>query len=411
MHLAKMAARFVLLLLHLPYLLAFFEETSITVQQVHLRLQVDPSRNLLQVDAVYPTTEGWVAFGLSENGTMAGADVTLAWMRDSGAVYSDRHAVRQQEPTVDAQNDICGIRFDRNSTATHIIFQRPLVSCDESGQDVNVTSDFTRVLVAHGTVASNGGLDPHTQAARLASDPFRILTSAQDAAIIVNCSLTDPCQRFNSLASSTLVPTTVDDDPVIFVTTYLLPGLTLNAFEDVRERVRRAFVGSLNTAASNIRFTEVADHSEGVALTASTRTSPSATVDPINQTLTSNSLLLSVQGAAKLSELPSVIQAPTPTATFGEEATGQSKSKEEVDWLLIGIAAATVVVCMAVVLLSRALVRHCKKVAEQGAYKVDEDNETNVMLTDLSLGPSNDYGLPSNTMQLEMMSELNHAEC
>eukprot|EP00730_Choanoeca_flexa_P015185 TRINITY_DN6911_c0_g1_i2.p2 TRINITY_DN6911_c0_g1~~TRINITY_DN6911_c0_g1_i2.p2 ORF type:complete len:473 (+),score=112.61 TRINITY_DN6911_c0_g1_i2:2168-3586(+) len=392
--------------------------------------------------------------------------------------FLDRYAVRQQRPRLDAQSNICGLSFTRNSTATRMIVQRSLLSCDSSTEDNNITTTATRLIVAQGVM---GKYRPqqHSTMQRARSEPITLLTAAQLAAVRMRCHIADPCLAFaqsatsttstaatsastaadttpssagsttqaglqtastmmtaetkptqsvssvasssalatdaettitNSTSRTTTTTTTpaaaVTPSPVVLVTTYRLPDMSMPQFDVVRERVRLAVVGSTNAPLEQVRFTRIASAQQDLLLTTAVGGVAPEEQANVNTALQSSSLLLSLRDAARLASLPSVETAPEVRGQLDPEQQTADDEDSEVDYVLIGIIAATVVVCLIVFVLSRALVRHCKHKAEKGAYKVDDDNEDNVMLTDLSMGPGTSYDLTSGRA-----IELNHMDC
>jgi hypothetical protein len=76
--------------------------------------------------------DGWVGFGLSDTGSMKGADITTITKTAGGTWQAtDMHAIGFQRPLRDTQQDV--VLLSAQSTAngkTVAVFKRPLVSCD-----------------------------------------------------------------------------------------------------------------------------------------------------------------------------------------------------------------------------------------------------------------------------------------
>ncbi|XP_025837314.1 MOXD1 homolog 2 [Agrilus planipennis] len=97
-------------------------------------------------------TLGYVGFGFSKNGQMAGADMIIGWV-DQGQVYfQDRHVketpgnLMDREPEVDPSQDYQLLLGYENNTHTVLRFRRRLDTCDY--HDIPITNDTMRVIWA-----------------------------------------------------------------------------------------------------------------------------------------------------------------------------------------------------------------------------------------------------------------------
>ncbi|GJQ70148.1 hypothetical protein Trydic_g22613 [Trypoxylus dichotomus] len=96
-------------------------------------------------------TLGYVGFGFSKDGRMAGADMIVGWV-DKGQVYfQDRHIKSSSsgnaasvEPEVDPSQDYQLLLGYENNTHTVLRFSRRLDTCDR--HDVPITNDTMRIL-------------------------------------------------------------------------------------------------------------------------------------------------------------------------------------------------------------------------------------------------------------------------
>uniref|UniRef100_A0A914WP50 DOMON domain-containing protein n=1 Tax=Plectus sambesii TaxID=2011161 RepID=A0A914WP50_9BILA len=94
-------------------------------------------------------TAGWLGFGFSTNGAMAGADMVIVWIDSSGTPHiSDRHGPEKGNgfPEEDASQEYRLIECTRNETHMIAMFIRNLTTCDSN--DWTITSDTTRLLWA-----------------------------------------------------------------------------------------------------------------------------------------------------------------------------------------------------------------------------------------------------------------------
>ncbi|XP_030746402.1 MOXD1 homolog 2 [Sitophilus oryzae] len=97
-------------------------------------------------------TLGYVGFGFSRDGRMAGADMVVGWV-DQGQVYfQDRHvkdspgSAMDREPEVDPSQDYQLLLGYENSTHTVLRFRRRLDTCDH--HDIPITNDTMRIVWA-----------------------------------------------------------------------------------------------------------------------------------------------------------------------------------------------------------------------------------------------------------------------
>lgn len=98
---------------------------------------------------VTAATRGYVAFGLSQRPTMTGADIIIGGVNANGRPYfTDRHAVGNQEPVLDANQDWVLLSARENSSHTFLQFSRPFDTCDD--QDVPISDDTLAILWAFG---------------------------------------------------------------------------------------------------------------------------------------------------------------------------------------------------------------------------------------------------------------------
>ncbi|CAL8109980.1 unnamed protein product [Orchesella dallaii] len=94
-------------------------------------------------------TTGYIGFGISPNGGMAGADIFIAGAYQNGSQYSsDRHAEGEFTPIIDTTSDWVLTSASETAPHTTIRFNRLLNTCDE--EDYPITDATVRVIYAMG---------------------------------------------------------------------------------------------------------------------------------------------------------------------------------------------------------------------------------------------------------------------
>lgn len=110
-------------------------------------------------------TLGYVGFGFSRDGRMAGSDIVVGWV-DHGQVYfQDRHvksnvgSTTDREPEVDPSQDYQLLLGYENVTHTVLRFRRRLDTCDN--HDIPITNDTMRILWSFSSSEpSSGAVEP-----------------------------------------------------------------------------------------------------------------------------------------------------------------------------------------------------------------------------------------------------------
>lgn len=94
-------------------------------------LQWGVNNGTLDIKVVVATT-GWVAFGFSPNGGMAGSDIVMGWINADGSKsFSDRHTSVNDVPVVDAKQNYELLELSEANGKTTMHFRRAVSSCDE----------------------------------------------------------------------------------------------------------------------------------------------------------------------------------------------------------------------------------------------------------------------------------------
>lgn len=94
-------------------------------------------------------TKGYVGFGVSPSGSMAGADIFIAGVHDNGTSYhGDYHAASNTRPTLDSHSDWKLLEARESDNSTILRFSRKLKTCDE--EDFPITDDTSRLIWSFG---------------------------------------------------------------------------------------------------------------------------------------------------------------------------------------------------------------------------------------------------------------------
>ncbi|CAG5133807.1 unnamed protein product [Candidula unifasciata] len=94
-------------------------------------------------------TNGYVGFGISPNGGMAGSDIVIGWVKDQQAYFKDRYASGNTVPGVDASQDWFLLNAAETGDYTVLKMVRKLDTCD--GQDRAILKGTTRVIYSYST--------------------------------------------------------------------------------------------------------------------------------------------------------------------------------------------------------------------------------------------------------------------
>jgi len=95
-------------------------------------------------------TKGWIGWGLSPSGKMAGSDMVIAWVDDTTeqVYFDDRHARGHYLPAKDLVGNYNMLTLKQDNGTTIMEFSRKLKLCND--QDLDISSDTSRVLYAWG---------------------------------------------------------------------------------------------------------------------------------------------------------------------------------------------------------------------------------------------------------------------
>ncbi|XP_068142933.1 LOW QUALITY PROTEIN: MOXD1 homolog 2 [Drosophila tropicalis] len=109
-------------------------------------------------------TLGYVGFGFSPDGNLAGSDMAIGWVDKGQTYFQDRHVTRNgdPEPVVDPSQDYMLMMGYENATHTVLRFRRKLDTCDGS-HDIAITNDTMRLLyMYHAQDPPHGSVRPGT---------------------------------------------------------------------------------------------------------------------------------------------------------------------------------------------------------------------------------------------------------
>ncbi|XP_077367206.1 DBH-like monooxygenase protein 2 homolog isoform X2 [Festucalex cinctus] len=93
-------------------------------------------------------TSGWIGFGLSPGGDMAGADLVMGGVGPQGSYFKDYFSTANSYPTEDRLQSYTLLSLLEAEGQTLMTFSRPLQTCDQ--QDRNITDQATNLIYAYG---------------------------------------------------------------------------------------------------------------------------------------------------------------------------------------------------------------------------------------------------------------------
>lgn len=92
-------------------------------------------------------TLGWIGFGLSPNGGMAGSDIMIGWVDSNGNGHlKDTHAISKSAPLVDDVQDWHLIEATEKKGYTILKVKRKLRTCDSN--DIEIKMETQRLIFA-----------------------------------------------------------------------------------------------------------------------------------------------------------------------------------------------------------------------------------------------------------------------
>ncbi|KAK3864249.1 hypothetical protein Pcinc_030039 [Petrolisthes cinctipes] len=95
---------------------------------------------------IHARTLGWIGFGFSSNGNMAGSDFLTAWVEDGQLYLQDRHGTGETLPPLDDHHDWRPLYAHENDTHTVLVVARDINTCDS--QDYPLTNETVRLMYA-----------------------------------------------------------------------------------------------------------------------------------------------------------------------------------------------------------------------------------------------------------------------
>ncbi|XP_039963293.1 MOXD1 homolog 2 [Bactrocera tryoni] len=109
-------------------------------------------------------TLGYVGFGFSPDGSLAGSDIAIGWVDKGQTYFQDRHITRNvnTEPIVDPSQDYILMLGYENATHTVLRFRRKLDTCDKL-HDISITNNTMRLIyMYHSRDPPHGSVQPGT---------------------------------------------------------------------------------------------------------------------------------------------------------------------------------------------------------------------------------------------------------
>lgn len=79
---------------------------------------------------IHARTLGWIGFGFSSNGGMAGSDIMTAWVENGQLYLQDRHGIGEITPPLDDHPDWRPLHAHENDTHTVLVVARDINTCD-----------------------------------------------------------------------------------------------------------------------------------------------------------------------------------------------------------------------------------------------------------------------------------------
>ncbi|GIY34652.1 DBH-like monooxygenase protein 1 homolog [Caerostris darwini] len=92
-------------------------------------------------------THGYVGFGLSSNGGMAGSDIVTGWVKNGQVYFQDRYGEGNFLPKIDEIQNWNLVSGRENDTHTVLIFRRKLDTCDK--EDRKIDDSTTKLIYAY----------------------------------------------------------------------------------------------------------------------------------------------------------------------------------------------------------------------------------------------------------------------
>ncbi|XP_053098000.1 DBH-like monooxygenase protein 2 homolog [Pangasianodon hypophthalmus] len=130
-----------------------FSEYLDSNTNVLLRWGFDVVRDTITFEVTVNTT-GWVGFGFSPNGGMAGSDIVIGGVGPGGIYFTDRNAAGNFMPALDQKQDYKVLSLTEANGQTVMKFQRSIKACDEN--DFSITEMPVKLIYAYGNTDDIG---------------------------------------------------------------------------------------------------------------------------------------------------------------------------------------------------------------------------------------------------------------
>ncbi|XP_053470259.1 DBH-like monooxygenase protein 2 homolog [Ictalurus furcatus] len=123
-----------------------FSEYLDSNANVLLRWGFDLVKDTITFEVTVNTT-GWVGFGFSPNGGMAGSDLVIGGVGPGGIYFTDRNAAGNFMPALDQKQDSKVLSLTEVNGQTVMKFQRSIKACDE--KDLPITDVPVKLIYAY----------------------------------------------------------------------------------------------------------------------------------------------------------------------------------------------------------------------------------------------------------------------
>ncbi|MCJ8743956.1 hypothetical protein PDJAM_G00100630 [Pangasius djambal] len=130
-----------------------FSEYLDSNANVLLRWGFDMVRDTITFEVTVNTT-GWVGFGFSPNGGMAGSDIVIGGVGPGGIYFTERNAAGNFMPALDQKQDYKVLSLTEANGQTVMKFQRSIKACDEN--DFSITEMPVKLIYAYGNTDDIG---------------------------------------------------------------------------------------------------------------------------------------------------------------------------------------------------------------------------------------------------------------
>jgi len=144
-------------------------------------------------------TTGWLGLGISNDGSMASADIVIGGILDDATTYfSDRHGdLFNGFPEADVKQDWMLTGASEDNMHTYIKFERNVNTCDDA-QDKVLATGTVKIIYAY----TNNGSEPDAAMTK-ASFSIHDFRASADVDLMIPASLTNDCSSSGGNGTTT----------------------------------------------------------------------------------------------------------------------------------------------------------------------------------------------------------------